>query len=97
MPALAEEYLYVNTEGNLAVETAATPTEAILTAENIMHNSGVIEADEFAAPVSNSEGNVYAYVDVTGSLRFETADNPDTAIVNAENRAANSGVLLVSS
>ena len=42
----SEAYLYVDEDGNLD-EAANTPLEAISEADDIMYNSGVIEAEDY--------------------------------------------------
>ena len=43
----AQEYYYVNTNGQLELETATTPSEAINEADDIKYNSGVITAEAY--------------------------------------------------
>lgn len=112
--SFAEEvYLYVDTFGEVQTEVADNPTEAILEAENIDENSGVMEVtsqtelttgtnvtlDEETYTVSSAydpSSEVYAYVDVNGNIQTEVAGTPTEAIVEADARAYDSGVMVIS-
>lgn len=92
-------YLYVDIYGNLQTEVAKTPTEAIIDAENRTEHSGVVIVDQTpdtSDTLSDNEEETYAYIDIYGNLRTEVAETPTKAIIEAENRAEHSGVVLVS-
>ena len=95
---LAQPYGYVKTEGDVEVEGAHDPTEAIVTAEDRAPTSGVVELTETEAAALatvDADTEVYAYVTTSGELGIQTAETPDEAIVHAEERTPHSGVMLV--
>lgn len=96
--ALAEEYLYVDANGDLQVEQAATPTMAINEADDRMYNSGVWNPDASLTSgvvvdtdLSGDE-EVYLYVSSDNELEAQIADTPTEAINEADDRKYNSGV-----
>lgn len=102
-------YMYVDTQGELQTETAETPTEAIVDADNRMHDSGVMllgtgGAVDFEEPYTDAgdvlgaydtDNEVYLYVDAYGNLQSEVAGTPVDAINEADNRKYDSGVMVV--
>ena len=100
--AFAQTYLYVNEQGQLEVEVAETPTEAIQNADNIMHDSGVILAKKYynLADGSSNFGTggpgdeIYAYVALDGDLAFISTNSPEEAMASATDIAVDSGVML---
>jgi hypothetical protein len=98
-----DEYLYVDEDGNIAAEDAATPMEAITEADDIMDNSGVIAADEYedladdatVAVTTFAGGNTYAFVTMTDEIDYVSAMSWEAALTNAVNIKYNSGVMLV--
>jgi hypothetical protein len=96
--SLAQPYGYVTTDGSVEVEVANDPSEAIVSAPERLTSSGVVEVNEAEAVALASVDNdteIYAYVSASGSIGVTVAETPEEAIVHAENRMFNSGVVLV--
>lgn len=97
----AQEYLYVDTTGELEAQVALGPYNVINSADDIAVHSGVIMAN--MNPVLATEAdvwvdssmNTYKYVDTNGTVRTVRADSAADALVKATDRDPNSGVLLV--
>ena len=91
----SEAYLYVDEDGNLDAEAANTPMEAISEADDIMYNSGVIEAEDYQELAgSDSESNqvmatgsnnlnTYAYLTTSEEVSFVNATTWKAALTNA--------------
>lgn len=71
-------YYYVAADGNLEAQSAATPNEAMVTADDIAFNSGVITAE--------------AYQALSGDATVTTADTATEAMTGADDSQSNSGV-----
>lgn len=105
--ASAQTFLYVTADGDLATVEADTADMAIMTAPNIMYNSGVIEVDNYnelaeddvdtSSDTTATAGgdDTYAYVDKSGDVEYVEADSDSEALNEAEEEDAayNSGVL----
>lgn len=97
MAVWAQPYYYVNTAGEIRVESAETPTEAIVEAPARAPHSGVMEAMDAEASVItpvDADSETYTYVDVNGGLSLQVAESAQEALVLAEDRMPNSGVML---
>jgi hypothetical protein len=86
-------YEYVNTNGNVAMVMATTPSQAIATAPNIAPTSGVLLMGDPSDPIDPA---TYDYVNTSGSLEAEVASSPAEALAEPTNRAPTSGVILQS-
>lgn len=101
-PAYADEeetYLYVNQSGELKIEVADNPGEAILEAENRAPHSGVmLYSTTYVESQTHldDEEKVYGYIDVNGVFRTEVAESAHEAILEAEAISEHSGVIIVS-
>ena len=95
--ASAEQtYLYVTNSSGLAYQVANSPEEAILKASNRDPNSGVMlvsDASLNSGVSNNNDLKTYYYVNIYGNLESINAANPIQAIMQAENRDSNSGVI----
>lgn len=101
----AQTYYYVDTQGNLEAQEANSPAEAMMMAEDIAYNSGVIEADEYEGmdadvdmssdsdTTVSTDDDAYLYVDEEGDIDVEVADTPTEAINDADDIKYNSGVI----
>lgn len=90
-------YLYISNTGEQMTEVADNPQEAILEAENRDPNSGVLLIDvtpDILDTMADDEEEAYMYVDIYGNFRQEVAETPTEAILEAEGRDPNSGVIL---
>lgn len=103
-PLFAQTYQYVTSDSDLQLVVADTPSEAITQAPQRDPHSGVMEVsiggegNAFAPIVESSfvaDMEVYAYVTVANAIGTVLASNPMEAIVTADNRMSNSGVILV--
>lgn len=94
----AQTYAYINQDGQLRVEEANTPEEAIRDAYRRAPHSGVMEiSGARAAGVvrADVDTETYAYVSTSGELKTQVAETPEEAIADAPDRAPNSGVMLI--
>jgi hypothetical protein len=97
--AFAQTYAYINQDGELRVEEANTPAEAIRDAYRRAPNSGVMEISEKNATSivpADVDTETYAYVSTSGALKIQVAETPQEAIADAPDRAPDSGVMLIS-
>lgn len=94
----AQTYQYVDTSGNVRVETATSAEVAIATAPNRASDSGVMEVTDHEAVAvveKDRDSEAYAYVMANGEISVQVAETPNEAIVEAEDRKYDSGVMMV--
>ena len=97
-PLFAATYQYVDVNGNMQLEAASNSTEALQTAPDIHPNSGVLEVSESEAILmvsTDSDTEVYGYINTNGDLDMQVAETPFEAMDLAPNIMSNSGVMLM--
>ena len=95
----ANTYIYETSAGELAMIEADSASAALMMADDIKYNSGVMAAADYQDDAeydstTDAASDAYLYVSADGDIEAEPADTATEAIDDADDRQTDSGVIV---